>query len=260
MPEGDTLYRAARRLERGLRGDEVVAVAGSHRAAAAYGRRLVGRTVDEVENRGKHLLIHFSGGWSARTHLRMTGTWDVYTPGQRWRKEPGAARLVLTTADAVAVCFAAPDVDIKPTHIIEDQVAHLGPDLTADGFDTEEALRRIAAADSGSLAGLLLDQSVMAGIGNVFKSEIAFSISRDPAASIATLSGEERRQIVDDARRMLYANRDTPNRVTTGDPRRPLFVYGRNRRGCLRCRTPIRSGEVGDPVRVTYWCPRCQSG
>lgn len=258
MPEGDSIYRAARLLEKRLVGEEVVSVSGSHRAVAGYGRRLVGRTVERIENHGKHLLIHFSGDWTARCHLKMTGSWNVYRPGQAWTKEEGAARFVLTTPDSVAVCFAAPDVDIKPTPLIVGQIAYLGPDLTADEFDAEEALRRVEGSKASTVSDLLLDQSVMAGVGNVFKSEIAFLLGLNPAGDPLLLTAADREAIVEEARRLLLVNRELPRRVTTGDTRRPYYVYGRNRQGCRRCRSRIRSGNVGNPSRVTYWCPNCQ--
>lgn len=258
MPEGDSIYRAARLLEDRLVGEEVVSVGGSHRAVAGYGRRLVGRTINRVENRGKHLLIHFSGDWTARSHLKMTGSWNVYRPGQKWNKEEGAARFVVTTPGSVAVCFAAPDVDIKPTPVIDEQIAHLGPDLTADEFDEKDALRRVEASQAPTVADLLLDQSVMAGVGNVFKSEIAFLLGIDPAADPSNLTSADREAIVLEARRLLLVNRELSRRVTTGDRRRPYYVYGRNRQGCRRCRARIRSGNLGDPARVTYWCSACQ--
>jgi endonuclease-8 len=259
MPEGDSIYQLASRLEGALIGEVLVDVYGSHRAVAEYGKRLIGRRPDSIYNRGKHLLMDFSGGWSMRSHMKMTGSWEVYSHSQPWRKEAGAARVVLNTENHIAVCFAAPDVEIKPSPLIHQALEYLGPDLTSDSFDETDAIRRLRSSQLPTLAEALLDQSTMAGIGNVYKSELLFLAGRLPTTAPSSLTEAEAAELVGNARRLMLANRMGPTRITTGDSRRPLYVYGRQRQGCRRCRGPIVSGRVGQPPRSTYWCPDCQT-
>jgi endonuclease-8 len=259
VPEGDTIAAAADRLDAALRGAVVVAISGSHRSARANGRRLHGTTVTSVEARGKHVLIQLSNHWMIRTHLAMTGAWHVYRPDQRWRTSPGKARLVVTTADAVAVCFSAPTVEIAPTHIVAGSLQHLGPDLLDDGFDEAEYLRRAGDLEPATpVAEMLLHQRVVAGIGNVIKSETLFLEGIAPQTPLGELDDAALRALASRTRRLLLANRRGGPRNTTGYRNVDTWVYGRAGRPCLRCRRPIRSETQGDLDRVTYWCPNCQ--
>lgn len=260
MPEGDTLYRAAARLQ-ALTGQTLTELRGSHRSIRPWVRKLTGRRITSVENVGKHLLIHFDGGFSLRTHMQMTGVWHLYDRGERWRKTPGKARVVIGTGANLAVCFAAPDVEIGPTATILSSLERLGPDLTGDEFDHEEAMARMERSKAVTVSDLLLDQSVMAGVGNVFKSEILFLEKLHPEASPQNLDGQARHKLIRRARKLLLINRERVERNTTGvrGPSNRMWVYGRGRRPCRRCTTLVASGEIGDPARVTYWCPRCQA-
>lgn len=259
MPEGDTLYRAANRLQP-LVGESATRVAGSARAMQAWGRRLSGRTIEYVESRGKHLLIGFAGDLAVRTHMGMTGVWHLYRPGEQWRVTPGKARVVIETTGHVAVCFAAPDVSAGPTADIEAEVSHLGPDLLAADFDSTVAADRAGGSTAETAADLLLDQRVMAGVGNVYKSEILFLERIHPHTPAERLTGDEVVRLADRARRLLWANRNRATRNTTGYGRNAdLWVYGRHRRPCRRCGTEIERDLHGEHERSTYWCPRCQA-
>lgn len=258
MPEGDSLFQAAERLAP-LIGEDALRVGGSARAMAEWGNRLSGRRIEDVASRGKHLLIHFAGALSLRTHLGMTGQWHLYVAGERWRKTAGKARVVIETGQHVAVCFAAPSVSAGTRSTVEEELAHLGPDLLAEQFDPAEAAGRAALSPSASVADLLLDQRVMAGIGNVYKSEVLFLERVNPRTSPADLSVEQLERLAARARKLLRANARRGTRNTTGYGRNAhLWVYGRAQRPCRRCGTNIEREELGDLGRITYWCPHCQ--
>lgn len=259
MPEGDTIHGAADRLAAELGGEVVTAASGTHRAMIEYGNRIVGTRVDEATAHGKHLLIHFSNGWTLRTHLQMTGTWHIYGRGERWRKSQGKARVVLETAECVAVCFAAPTVQLGPHQIVAKQIAGLGPDLmaAADFASLAERVRQMAGAEA--VCNAIVDQSVVSGLGNVYKSELLFLEGIHPDAAVNTLTRDQIARIVERAHKLLVTNRGV-RRTTTGSraPGRSVWVYGRSGRPCRRCDTLIEYGERGPLARHTYWCPSCQ--
>ncbi len=257
MPEGDTIAVAADALRQRLRGATITGVGGHHRAMIASGKRLHGAAVDDVVSRGKHLLIHFDNRWSLRVHLGMTGSWHLYRPGERWGTEAGRARVVLETDEAIAVCFSAPTVSVGPTPRIEDEIDHLGPDLMGDGVDFGEVVRRATASEAATVADLLLDQRVAAGIGNVYKSEICFLERVHPSTDPTTLEPQRIERLFERGRRLLLANRRPGARSTTGYRDRDHWVYDCRGRPCSRCGSVIESGELGNPPRVTYWCPDC---
>jgi endonuclease-8 len=258
MPEGDTLYRAARRLQP-LVGHEASRVGGSARPMLEWGSRLSGRIVESVRSRGKHLVVQFAGGKALRTHLGMTGTWHVYEDGERWRVTPGKARVVIEAGGSVGVCFSAPDVSAGPVEQIEAELAHLGPDLLADDFDPAVVAERGLDSSAEFVADLLLDQCVMAGVGNVYKSEVLFLERLHPWTPAAALTSDQRGALAGRARTLLWANRMRGTRNTTGYGRgADLWVYGREHRPCRRCGTNIERAMLGDLARTTYWCPRCQ--
>lgn len=268
MPEGDTLARTAAGLRPHLVGRRVLAA--SARAPGPRVERVVGATIEAVEAHGKNLLIRFDNGLEIRTHLRMNGSWHRYPPGARWRRPAVRSRLVLEVPGSVAVCFDAPVVELfeqraEPVH---PSLSRLGPDLLAPDFDATEAIRRmrhpVRATDP--IAEVLLDQRALAGIGNVYKSEVCFIERVDPFASTGTLDDETLRRLVVTARRLLQANAQPdghPQRVTTGGSRHadgPLWVYDRRGRPCRRCGTPIAARRHGELPRLTFWCPTCQAG
>jgi len=281
MPEGDTLRRIADGLRPYLVGRRITAARANGPGPIPQVGRLVGSTVTGVESVGKNLLIRFDDGLELRTHLRMNGSWHRYRPGEPWRRPPTRARLVLEVPGAVAVCFDAPIVELLETRAegLHPALAGLGPDLlhpsTNAAGDDAEILRRLRLpvhADQ-PIAEALLDQRTMAGVGNVYKSEILFIERVDPWARVGGLDDAILGRLVATARRLLVANADRnggpgrpsrrSERVTTQGDRaaagQPLWVYGRAGRPCRRCGTLVQRRAQGtDLPRPTFWCPRCQ--
>lgn len=222
-----------------------------------------GELIERVEARGKHLLIHFEGGLTLRTHLRMTGSWHLYRAGERWRKPAYLARAVVGADSGwLAVCFQAPVVETyrrvtRSGETIEPPaLAVLGPDLAADDPDLDEAVRRAQTVGREvSIADLLLDQRVAAGIGNVYKSDVCFLHGLHPLTPARDVPPALLRRLFQTAHRLLVANLDGGRRVTYEGG---LAVYGRSGRPCRRCGTPVRSARSGPMARQTYWCPTCQ--
>ena len=264
MPEGDTIHRAARSLRRWL-GGRTITAARSQRARVPP-ERLVGQTVAAVEARAKHLLVRLSSGDVLHTHMRMTGSWHVYRAGERWRKPGWQARLVLECADRVAVCFDAPVVELLDARAVEVHPAltHLGPDVLVDPFDAEEVVRRAARLPLARPVGeVLLDQSVVSGIGNVYRCEALFLEGLRPDTPQSALDAAALTRLVGTASRLMRANLEPAagydRRFSPpGGPAGP-WVYGRGGRPCYRCRSAVRVDRLGDPPRDVWWCPTCQA-
>jgi endonuclease-8 len=265
MPEGDTIFRTAEVLRAALVGRRIT----SARAQPQPGMRrvpdlsgLVGATVTSVESRGKHLLIGFDDGLTLRSHLRMTGSWHRYRPGERWRLPARRASAVLETPEAVAVAFDTPVVELLTDADLRRStpLTTLGPDLLGAEFDMPDALRRLHERDGEELGNALLDQRAVAGIGNVYKSEVSFLERLDPWAPVSAFDDEELAGALRTARRLLQANTRGGARVTTesGARGQGLWVYGRAGRPCRRCGTRIEQRRQGELARQTFWCPRCQ--
>lgn len=259
MPEGDTIHKAAARLRPVLEGRPLVRIELA-RGAPSVPRP--GTVIESVSAVGKHLLVRFADGHVLQTHLRMTGRWDVYRPGEAWRRPAHLARAVIEVEGAVAVCFSAPVVRMlhdKRGGGVAAAVDHLGPDLCRPDADLDEVLRRMAAAEPGCIvADVLLDQRVAAGIGNVFKSEVLWACEVHPATPLGAVGEAKRRELVEVAAAQLRANLTTSRRTTVAGPPGSLAVYHRARGSCRRCGSPIRSALMGEWQRSTYWCPRCQ--
>lgn len=219
-----------------------------------------------VEAKGKHCLVHFDDGRTLHTHMRMTGSWHLYRPGERWQKKPAAARVVLEVEPGqgregwVAVCFAPPVVELVDTDSAgRDRVTdHLGPDLCRPDADVEVALERLAelSGPEREIGEALLDQRIACGVGNVYKCEVCFACGVDPFTPVGAIGEEVRRQLLETAARLLGANLDTVDRSTFGAV--GLAVYGRQGRPCRRCGTTIRARRQGLASRLTCWCPSCQ--
>lgn len=264
MPEGDTVYLHARRLHAALAGRQVVT--SDFRTPALATSSLAGATVVQVASRGKHLLMRFEvparGRWTLRSHLRMDGTWRVFRAGERWRGRPAhTIRVVLATAESVAVGFHLHDLDLVPTEREDGLVGHLGPDLLGDGWDPVEAVSRLLGRPERPVAEALMDQRNLAGIGNFYKCEVLFLRGVSPWAAVSAAG--DLTAVVGLAHRLLVSNKDRWEQVTTGDPRpgNRAYVFERTGRPCRRCGTPVRRarqspGDLED--RVTYWCPACQ--
>jgi endonuclease VIII len=271
VPEGDTLFRTAAGLRPYLVGRTVSAARTAGPGAVPQVQRIVGHEITAVEALGKNLLIRFDNGLELRTHLRMNGSWHRYRPGERWRRPAARARLVLEVPGAVAVCFDAPVVELleQRAESIHPSLGKLGPDLLAPAFDSDEAMRRLRDPTRArmTIAEALLDQRVMAGIGNVYKNEMLWIERVSPFAAVAELDDATLGRLVASGRRLLLANvtgTRGAERVTTAGDRGapgPLYVYGRTGRPCRRCATPIRRVTQGTDIpRSTFWCPTCQPG
>jgi endonuclease-8 len=255
MPEGDTVWQTARRLA-ALSDQQLSAT--DFRVPSLATVDLTGRRVLETVARGKHLLTRLEGGTTLHTHLKMEGRWDVHRAGSRWRRPAHEARVVLRTPTHEAVGFSVV-LDLVPAAEEHLLVGHLGPDLLGPDWDPTEAVRRLAAAPGVPIGQALLDQRNLAGLGNVYRAELCFLFGVDPRSPVSSVPDLAR--LVDRAHALLVANRDRPDRITTGDrrPGRRLWVY-RRRGPCLRCGTPIEVGELGPEgqERTIWWCPRCQ--
>lgn len=274
MPEGDTIFRSARTLDRALKGHTLVAFDTAYAPLASVNDNtpLVGRMVERVESRGKWLLIYFSGDLILITHMLMSGSWHLYRRGERWRRTRSHMRIVLSTAEYEAVAFDVPVARFHSERSLERQttIPKLGPDLLGTAFATDEAILRIRAQAEEEIANVLLNQQVIAGIGNVFKSEICFACQIHPFRHVTSLSNDEVDCLLESSRRLMRANVSdgagdgivtySGGRRTTGasNPSARLFVYGRQGRPCRRCGSAILMRKQGSGARSTYWCPICQ--
>ncbi|MEQ3554028.1 DNA-formamidopyrimidine glycosylase family protein [Pseudonocardia nematodicida] len=263
MPEGDTVYLAGKRLDAALAGHALVR--GELRHPRLVEHDLAGLTVTGVAPVGKHLFTRFDDGRSLHSHFRMDGAWHLYRPGMRWRRVAHEARAVLETEDRVAVGFALHDLELLPTADEHTLVGHLGPDLLdpAWGADHDaEALRRFTARREHELGLVLLEQRVMAGLGNLYRNDICFLLGLTPWVPVRDLTDVP--GVIALSRRLLSSNKDRPEQTTTGSlaPGEAHWVFERAGRPCRRCGTRIRTAEQGEAprARVTYWCPRCQQG
>lgn len=262
MPEGDTVWNTARDLRRALLGQRLTAT--DFRVPRLATTDLTGWTVLESASRGKHLLLQVAdpaGGQrlTLHSHLRMDGEWRIYLPGQRWAARPAhLIRVVLRTVDSVAVGYRLHGLALLPTDQEHTVTGHLGPDLLGPGWDPVEAVRRISAAPDQVIADALLDQTNLAGIGNVYKCEVLFLRGVSPWSPVREVT--DLPALVDLAHRLLAANRGRPRRTTTGSTRtaEATYVYRRAQQPCRRCGTLIRESEQSE--RITYWCPHCQPG
>jgi endonuclease-8 len=259
VPEGDTVWLAGRRLHGALAGR--VLTGFDLRVPRHATADLTGRTVAEVVARGKHLLARIEGGVTLHSHLRMDGNWVVLRAGERWRGGPAhQVRAVLANAEWQAVGFRVHDVLLLPTAEEARVVGHLGPDLLGPDWDAAEAVRRLAAEPDREIGDALLDQRLLAGIGNLYKAETLFLTGVSPFTPVRAVP--DLGAVVATAYRLLRANRDRAGQVTTGNLARgeTTWVYDRSRRPCRRCGTPVAAAEQGTPPyqRLTYWCPTCQ--
>ena len=244
MPEGDTIWRTAAALRRRLAGQLV------REARPAAIARLKGRRLEAVDANGKHLLMRFERAMTLHSHMRMTGAWHLYRPGERWRQPERYATAVLTFEGTVAVCFKAPVMEL----VVDERlpVAHLGPDILVDPFDLDEVIRRASRSDAPTVRELLLDQRVCAGVGNIYKCETLWALRLDPWTPPAQLAEPRLRRIYTTARQLMRRN------LLRSIDQQRTAVHGRGGRPCPRCEMPIRIQPQGAQARLTYFCPRCQ--
>jgi len=259
MPEGDAVWRTARQLHHALAGRVLT---GSDFRVPTYATLdLTGYAVDEVVSRGKHILARI-GDTTVHSHLKMEGVWHVYRPGERWRRPAHQARIVLSNNERQAVGFSLGALDVVPRAHEDDLVGHLGPDLLGSDWDADRAVSRLTSDPDRPVGLALLDQRNLAGIGNIYRSEVCFVRGVDPRVPVGDVRDLGR--LVEVARRMLYANREHAAIVTTGNRRRgeQTWVYGRAGEPCRRCATTIERHHLGDgidePERSVYLCPVCQ--
>ena len=287
MPEGDTIFRAARTLHRALAGQEVVRFESVFPALTRVHEDtpVTGRLVEEVRSAGKHVLMQFAplrqaegapstprgGELVLRTHMRMNGSWHIYRPGERWQRSRRDMRVVVATARFEAVGFNIPVAEFLTSREMARQpdLRLMGPDLLGHTFDEDEAIRRVRARGTMQIADALLNQRVVAGVGNVYKSEVLFLTGVNPFTVVGGLSDETLRAILSTARIHLRANVIDPTaaivtyrgyRRTTrrADPAERLYVYGRARKPCRKCGSAVEVKAQGRDARLTYWCPVCQ--
>jgi endonuclease-8 len=250
MPEGDTVFRTAEKLRTALVGKTLTRCDVRVPRYAAVD--LSGEVVDEVLSRGKHLFIRV-GPASIHSHLKMDGSWQI---GRTLRVPEYTVRIILETSDSRASGVDLGVLEILDRKVDMDAVAHLGPDLLGDDWSAQTAAENLVADPDRPLAEALLDQRVMAGVGNVYANELCFINGLRPTTAVGEVKNPLR--LVTRAQQMLWANRSRLNRTTTGDtkPGRELWVYGRAGKPCRRCGTRIETDKGGD--RVTYWCPSCE--
>jgi endonuclease VIII len=296
MPEGDTIYRAARALQKAIGGKVVT---GFETGLAKLARvnddtPLVGRVVEKVESRGKWCLFFFSGDLILLTHMLMSGSWHLYRTGERWQMGRGRMRVVIRVGDEKgdweAVGFNIPVAEFHTARSLErsSQVPKLGPDILSESFTVEGGVARMTAYGrenpDAEIAVVLLNQQVLAGLGNVYKSEVAFAAGVNPFRAMRTITPREMQTMVDAAQRYMQANvvDATPaskgrspgtsegkgdgivtysgSRRTTHamDREERLWVYGRQGQECRRCGATVMMRKQGVQARSTYWCPACQ--
>lgn len=274
LPEGDTIFRAARTLHLALAGKRVTKFETvlPKLARVDEDAPLAGRLIECVESRGKNLLIQFSGGLTLRTHMRMNGSWHIYRSGERWQRAQRDMRIMVGAGEFVAVAFNVPVAEFiernaLPRHA---DLGRIGPDLLSENFDEVEALARMRRNERVPIADVLLSQRVISGIGNVYKSEILFLSGVNPFTATGNLTDEILLAILATSRKLMRMNVKTGSdrgivtytgfRRTTrrADPSERLWVYGRGGKPCRKCGAAISRRKQGLDARSTYWCPVCQ--
>lgn len=276
MPEGDTIFRAAKTLDRALAGHNVThfesVLPRLTRVDVDQGIR--GRTVERVEAHGKWLLMHFSGGLILLTHMLMSGSWHIYRPGEQWRLPRRAMRVVLSTEQIIAVAF---NIQVAEFHTHESLkrragFSALGPSLLSAEFEPAQGAARLLAHPEMEIGNALLSQSIVAGIGNLYKSEVCFACGVHPFRKVASLTPNEVSCLMATARKFMSANvtdasggqivtcRGLRRTTSRGKPDERLWVYRRTGEPCRRCGSEIQSRKQGSDARTTFWCPQCQPG
>jgi endonuclease-8 len=256
VPEGDTILSAARRVGAALVGKPIVEIETPQprHAMDRWPERLEGRAVRAVDARGKHLFIRFEGDLTLHSHLRMTGQWAVYRRGERWRRSPRRAWLVIRTEQHEIVEFDGPVLELMTDSRtrFDRRLAALGPDVLADEFDERRFLERLRLDDQArGIGDALLDQRNVAGIGNMWKAEGCFLTGIDPWRALRDLSDAEALAVVHELRPLMSDS--------VAGRRGTRWVYDRAGLACRRCQTTIRARGQGDDNRTSYWCPTCQA-
>ncbi|MGD0628290.1 MAG: DNA-formamidopyrimidine glycosylase family protein [Terracidiphilus sp.] len=275
MPEGDTIFRTARALGRALTAKTVTGFRSTYPMLTRFNddTPLIGQTVESVDSRGKWLLIQFSGGGTLATHMLMSGSWHIYRHGERWQRPREAMRILLENSDYVAVGFSVPVAKMMRAQELA-RALRIPPqaiDVLSADFDANEVARRVLAHGGEEIADVLLHQEVIAGVGNVFKSEICFVTATNPFCKVAELDSERVALLIATSRELVKANvlEDSGDLIVTyggrqrrttheSDPSASLWVYGRNGDPCRKCGERIWRRIQGPDARVTFWCQQCQ--
>jgi endonuclease-8 len=275
MPEGDTIFRTARSMGRALIGKPITGFRSNYPLLTRFhdDTPITGQTVDRVESRGKWLLIHLSGGATLVTHMLMNGSWHLYRIGERWHKPARDMRIVLENREYQAVAFAVPVARIYTAQALarEKRIPPAGADVLSEDFDPIAAAQRLRGCANEEIGDVLLHQQVLAGVGNVFKSEVCFVESVNPfclvsalsdlqvAALVATAQGLVSSNVLEDSGNMIVTYRGQQRRSThSTSPEESLWVYGRSGAPCRRCGAAVRHRLQGPDARVTFWCQTCQ--
>jgi endonuclease-8 len=260
MPEGDTVFLTGRTLAKALVGRALRR--GELRHPRLSTVDLAGRTVPGVRTVGKHLFVRFDNGLSLHNHLRMDGSWHVHKLGSRWRAPTHQVRAVLANDEYEALGVRLHDMELVRTEQESRLVGHLGPDLLDPEWSDEHAARAssaLAAQPDREIGLALLDQTVMAGVGNVYKAEVCFLLGVSPWTPVSEVDIQRAVALSRDLllRNALRFDRNTTGLSTRG---RQLWVYEQTRRGCLRCggRVVVADQGSGLDVRKTWFCPTCQ--
>lgn len=278
MPEGDTIYRSARAMQRAIGGKVCT---GFETGLAPLARvnddaPLTGRLIEKVEAKGKWLLVHFSGDLILVTHMLMSGSWHLYKTGEKWWMGRDRMRAVIRTEDWQAVAFNVPVAEFHTARSLArySQIPKLGVDALSEEYTVEKGVAKLRefgqAHPEAEIAVVLLNQRVIAGLGNVYKSEVTFAAGVNPFRAISTMTERELEVMAEVSQKWLKVNvadgkgdgivTYSGNRRTTGATNREerLFVYGRQGQECRRCGALVQMRKQGEQARSTYWCPECQ--
>jgi endonuclease-8 len=274
MPEGDSIYRAARTLNLALAAQIVTSFESAlpHLSRVEIDHGVVGRSVEKVAAQGKWLLMYFSGDLILLSHMLMSGSWHIYRPGETWKRRRYDMRVVIGTPKILAVAFSVPVAEFHTANSLtrREGFRSVGPSTLADNFDESEGVARLRARPDLEIGVSLLTQSLLSGIGNIFKSEICFACGINPFRTVSDLTDDDLRCLVSKARKFMLANitESSGNKITTYLPMRRttgranvaerLWVYKRTGEPCRHCGSAIVSRKQGFDARTSFWCPRCQ--
>jgi endonuclease-8 len=254
MAEGDSVFRMARRIEEAFEGRTIQTVESPNPRSGLRetGSRLVGETLESVKTHGKHLILNFSNGLSLHAHMGMSGGWYAYGPSESWRRPRRSAWVVFGLDGMDVVQFGGPTLRlVRKVELGRDSwLSRLGPDLLDPDFTVEAGAAALATAGPSELGEALLNQHLLAGIGNIYKSESCWAAKLDPWRRVGSFDREELELVVEIAQKQLTAGAETGSR--------PGRIYKMAGRPCPRCRTRVKSRGQGDDNRTTYWCPNCQ--
>ena len=275
MPEGDTIFRTARSMERALVGKPITDFRSNYPLLTRFhdDTPIIGQIVERVESRGKWLLIHLSGGATLVTHMLMNGSWHLYRVGERWRRPARDMRIVLENRDYQAVAFTVPVARIYTAQALarEKRIPPSNADVLSEDFDPIAAATRLRLCSGEEIGVILLRQHVLAGLGNVYKSEVCFAESVNPFSLVSALTDQQVAALIATSQRLVGANvlEDSGNMIVTyrgqqrrttrsSSPQDSLWVYGRSGSPCRRCGDIIRHRLQGPDARATFWCQTCQ--